>query len=113
MNKQVAKNIIDGAKRAFCFTILRGCIGARKAKEYAVRKKESAIASIIKFTSIVTLNKAYGKTKVGENILTKIEKNWVYIGLGSERKGPNIMGIIIKNYKIVFVTRNTRNWRCP
>ena len=45
--------------------------------------------------------------------MTKIEKKWVYVGLGSERKGPNIMGIIIKNYKIVFVTRNTRNWRGP
>ena len=64
MNKQGAKNIIDGAKRAFCFTVLRGCIGARKAKEYAKRKKESAIVSFIKFTSIVTLNKVYWKTKV-------------------------------------------------
>ena len=65
MNKQGAKNIIDGTKRAFCFAILRRCIGTRKTKKYAVRKKESAIVSFIKFTSIVTLNKVYWKTKVG------------------------------------------------
>ena len=83
MNKQSAKNIINGANRVVRFSVLRGCIGARKAKEDAVREKESAIASIVKLTSIVALNKAYWKTKVGENILSKIEKNWVYVGLGS------------------------------
>jgi hypothetical protein len=65
------KNVINGMKRMFSFVVLRGCIGARKAKKNTMGEI-FLIGSIIKFATIITLNKSYGNTKVHESILPKV-----------------------------------------
>jgi hypothetical protein len=67
-------------------------------KKYAMRKKEVAVLSGVKFTAIVTLNKTNRKTKGRKYVLAKKSKNSVYIKLGTKRKCPDIMKIIIQNY---------------
>jgi hypothetical protein len=88
-------------------------IQTRKTKNYAVRKKEVAVLSVVKFTAIVTLNKTNSKTEVRKYILAKASKDSVYIRLGMKRECPDIMRIIIQNYSIIFITRDTWNWRGP
>ena len=78
-----------------------------------MREKEISIGIVVKFSSIVTLNKPNRKIEVCMHILLKVKKNCVNIGFGTQRKIPYVVKIIIKNNNIVFKTRDTRNWRCP
>jgi hypothetical protein len=50
---------------------------------------------------------------VGKNISSKILKNSGDVRLGAKRKCPNIVGIILKNNKLVFETKDTRIQGCP
>jgi len=88
---------------------LRRGIRTRKTKKNALRKKEGAVLSVVKFSTIITLNKSNWQTKVGKNILSKIEKEGMDFRFSTERKSPNIMRVIIQKHKIIFVTRDTRN----
>jgi hypothetical protein len=97
----------------FSYAVLRGCVGAIKMKKNTMGEKENFIGSIIKFVTIITLNKSHKKTTVHESILLKVCKDCVNIQLGTERKGPNIVQIIINNNKMIFETRNTNYRRCP
>ena len=74
-----------------------GSVWTRKSKEGANRKEEIVIASIVEFTTIVTLDKSYRKAEVHKSILMKIKKNCVSIRLGAKRKRPYIMRVIINN----------------
>jgi hypothetical protein len=74
LNKQGMNDVVYREKRSFGFAILGRGIWTRKIKKYAMREKEGAIASVVKFTTIVTLNKSNEKTEVRDNILTKVEK---------------------------------------
>jgi len=75
-----------------------------------LREKEDAVLSVVEFTAIVTLNKANRQSKVCENIIAKIKKEAMNIRFSTKRKSPNVMRVIIHNHKIIFITRNTRNW---
>ena len=74
-----------------------GSVWTRKSKEGSNRKEEIAVASIVEFMTIVTLYKSYGKAEVHKGILAEIEKNCVSIRLGTKRKRPYIMRVIINN----------------
>ena len=113
MDEESAQAIINGAERSFSFSVLRGCVWARKSKKGANRKEDIAITSIIKFSTIVTLNESYWKAEVHKSVLAKIEKNCVSVGFGTKRKSTEVMGIIIKNNEIIFKARDTRDRRCP
>jgi hypothetical protein len=69
------KNVINGMKRTFNFTVWGGCVGARKTKKNTMGEKEILIGSIIKFATIITWNKSHRKTKVHESILPKVCMN--------------------------------------
>jgi len=78
-----------------------------------LREKEGAVLGVIKFTTVITLNKLNWQAKVCDYILSKVEKDCRYFRFSAKRKGPSIVRIIIQDHKIIFITRNTRDWRGP
>ena len=80
MDEKGANNVVERAKRAFGFSVLRGSIWARETREYALLKEEVAVLKIIKFSTIVALDEADGKKEVGGCISLEIKKISVYVG---------------------------------
>jgi hypothetical protein len=78
-----------------------------------VGEEKGVVGYVVKFFSVVTLYKSNEQTKVSLDVFTKIKKYVVHFGFSTERKCPNIMRVIIQDKKIIFVSQNTRNWRCP
>lgn len=72
-------------------------------------KKEITIACIIKLATIVTLQETNGEGEVSSYVALEIHKETMHIRFGSNRKTPYIMRVVIKHYKIIFETRDTRN----
>jgi hypothetical protein len=75
-----------------------------------VLKKECAVFNIVKFTSIITLNKnEWGERTVQKHIVENLEKLYEY-RICYVKEKSNKVSKIIKSNKIIFETRNTRNW---
>jgi hypothetical protein len=78
-----------------------------------VGEEERAGLRIIKFTAIVALDALDGGAKLRANIYEKIRKGGKCLGFEAKRKSSNAVRTIIKNNKIIFVSRHTNNWRGP
>ena len=52
-------------------------------------KKEIMVAKIVKFTAIVTLQKANGEREVGVHIALEIHKHGMNIRFAAEWEGPD------------------------
>ena len=73
-----------------------------------VVKKKFVVASVVEFSSIVTLQKMNGKRKMSVDITLKINKQAMHVRFVANGKGPYVVRIIIHEYKIIFETRHTR-----
>ena len=71
-------------------------------------QEELSIASVVKLSTIVTLEKANGKGEVSEDVALKMYKKRMNIGFRANRKGSYIVRKIIHGYKVVLKTRHTR-----
>ena len=69
-----------------------------------------ASVEIIEFATIVTLNTLDGDTKLSANISEKVCKGGKGVRLKAQGKCPQIVGTVIKNGQIVFMTRHTSDW---
>ena len=76
-------------------------------------EKEVSIGKIVKFFTIVTLDKSNGKAKMSGNVALKIEENSVHIRFVSKWESPNIMSEIIQYDKVIFEARYTQGRGCP
>ena len=97
-------NIINGAKDALNATILLGGVWAQHADDGAMSEEERAGRGVIKLTAVVTMDGLDGGAKLCVRIGKKIGQNIECLGFEAKRKGPSVMGAVIKNNKIVFVT---------
>ena len=89
---------------------MRRSIWAGETKKYAVLEKKVPIWKVIKLFAIVTLNKFYGKEKVGSDISLEVKKNGVDIRFVAQGKGPNKVGKIIENNKVILKAGDTSMW---
>jgi hypothetical protein len=67
------------------------------------RKKDTG-AGVVKFSAVFALDTLHRDAKLGVDIGEKIRQ-----GSLAQGKSPNIMRKIIKNNKVILVTRNTGN----
>jgi len=65
------QNVIDGANRTFCFSVLLGCIWTRHAECNTVGEDERAGLRIVEFSAIVALDALDGGAKLRANISKK------------------------------------------
>ena len=78
-----------------------------------IGEEEIAGGGVVEFTAIVTLDAFNGTAKLRRDISKEMRKSSKSVRFKSKRKHPSEVGAVIKNYKIVFITRNARNGRSP
>jgi hypothetical protein len=64
LNKESASDVIKSAKRTLGLAVLRGGIRTGETQENSILKKEISIFIVVKFMTIIALNKSYRKEKV-------------------------------------------------
>jgi hypothetical protein len=95
VDKESTNNVIKSANRVICFAILRRCVWAGEARKNATLKEKVSIFKVVEFSSIVTLNKSYGKKEVNGNVSLKVEKYRVNIRFVLQWKNSSKMCKII------------------
>jgi hypothetical protein len=75
--------------------------------------EESTGGGVIKLTTIVTLDDLDGEAELCGHPSKEMKERGKSIGLRTQGKSPRIMRKIIDHHKIVLITRNTDNRRCP
>jgi hypothetical protein len=78
-----------------------------------VREKEGTGGGVIKLTTIVTLDSLNGEAELCGHPSEEVKERGKSDRLRTQRKSPRIMRKIIDHHKIILVTRNTDNRRCP
>jgi len=113
LEQKGANSVIDSANNPFSFTVLRGSIWTGHAQANTIGQEEDARAGVVKLPAIVTLYTLYSNTKLCAHISKKVRQGGKSVRLEAQRKGPKIVGEIIKHHKIIFMTRNTSDWGRP
>jgi hypothetical protein len=72
LKKQGTHHIIDDAKDALAFTVLRRTVGTRHLQKYSFGGEECARGGIIELTTIIALDGFDGMTKLCGDISDKI-----------------------------------------
>jgi hypothetical protein len=78
-----------------------------------VREEESTRGGVIKLVTIITLDGLDGEAELCGHPGEEMKKRGKSIRLRTQGKSPRVMREIIDHYKIVLITRNTDNRRCP
>jgi hypothetical protein len=106
-------SVVGGTNHPLSLAILRGGVWTRHAELNTVREEEISGGGVIKLATIVTLDGLDGEAELCGHPSKEVEERGKRIRLRTERKSPRIMRKIINNHKIVLITRNTQNRRCP
>jgi hypothetical protein len=78
-----------------------------------VREEEGTGGGVIKLTTIVTLDSLDGEAKLRGHPSEEVKNHGESIRLRTQGKSPRIMRKIIDHHKIVIISRNTDDRRCP
>ena len=85
LKEQSAKNVVDGAKGALCFTILLRGVGARHAEDCTLSEEERAGRGVIELTAIVALDGLDRGAKRCAHISKKVRKSGKSVRLKAKR----------------------------
>ena len=113
LKQKRAHNVVNGAKSAFGFAILLGSVRARHAKDGTMGEEEHVGRRVIKLTTVVALDGLHGSAKLCTHVGKKDRNSGKGVGFKAKRKCPSIVGAIIDNNEIIFVTRHTSDRGCP
>lgn len=78
-----------------------------------MREKVETHGAIVEFAAIVTLNATNDRGELCLSVRKEIAKSVEDVGFEPEREGPQIVCEIVENNKVILVTGNTGNGRCP
>jgi hypothetical protein len=78
-----------------------------------VRKEEGTGGGVVKLTTIVTLDGFDGEAELCGHPSEEVKNRGESIRLRMQGKSPRIMRKIIDHHKIVLISRNTDDKRCP
>ena len=67
-------------------------------------EEEGSGAGVIKLAPVVALNSFNGGTELCGHIGEEVSQGGIRVGLETKRKHPQVMGSIIKNDQIIFIT---------
>jgi hypothetical protein len=113
MNQERPNHIVQGAKQPLSFAVLGGCVGARGAKKNAAASQEGSSSIVDELRAIISLKTAQRIAELCVSVSSKLDNMLMNIRFMAQRKRPTIMCKIINHHEIIFVARNTQNWRCP
>ena len=109
VEKEGTYDIVSSAKHALYLAILGGCVGAREAIHDTVGREEGGKRSVDEFAAIVTLHTLDESVKLGKYVGKETLQDRGCLGLIAQRKRPRVMRVIIKNYDVILITRETHN----
>jgi hypothetical protein len=78
-----------------------------------VREEEGTRGGVIKLMTIVTLDSLDGEAKLCGHPSEEVKKRGKSIKLRTQGKSPRIVRKIINHHKIVLISRDTDDRRCP
>ena len=101
MKQEHANAVIHSVKDTFGSTVLLGSIRACETKNCAVVRQKSAESKVVELFSIVSLKSKNGTPKLHADVGVKSRQSGECIRLSSQRKGPHMIRIIIKDNQII------------
>ena len=113
MNQKRPNSIVQCAKHPLSFAVLGGCVGARGAKKDAAASQEGGSGIVKKLCPIICLKTAHMITELCVSVSNKLNNMLMNFRFMAQGECPTIMGKIINYHKIIFIARNTQNWRGP
>jgi hypothetical protein len=113
MYQEGPNSIVQGAKHALSFAVLGGGVGARSAEKDAAASQEGSSGIVEKLCAVIRLKTAHRIAELCVSVSDELDNMFVNTRFMTQREGPTVMGKIIDNHKIIFVARNTQNWRGP
>jgi hypothetical protein len=111
LKEQGGNHVINGAKGTFDFTILWRSVGARHTQNHPMSGEEFLRGGIVELMVVVALNNFNGEAKLCGDKGEFFCQGGKGVKFNSQRKSPHSVGVIIKNEHVVFMARNTNNWR--
>jgi hypothetical protein len=102
-----------GAENALGFTILWRSVWTRHPHNHHISGEECARGTIVKLTTIITLDDFDGAAKLCGDISKIFWQSGKSVRFDPQGKSPYKMGVIIKNNHIIVITQDTNNWRGP
>jgi hypothetical protein len=110
MNQKHPNNIVQSAKHPLSFAVLGGCVGARGAKKDAAG---SGSGTVNELSPIIGLKTAHRRTELCVSVSSELNNMFMNFRFMAQGECPTKMSKIIKYDKIIFIARNTQNWRGP
>jgi hypothetical protein len=113
MYQECPNSIVQCAKHALSFAVLGGRVGARSAEKDVAASQEDSSGIVEEFRAVICLKTAHRIIELCVSVGYELDNVFVNIRFMAQRKNPTVMGKIINYHKVIFVTRNTQNWRGP
>jgi hypothetical protein len=113
MNQKRPNNIVQSAKHPHSFAVLGGCVGARGAKKDVVGSQEGDSGTVNELSPIIGLKTAHRRTELSVSVSSELNNMFMNFRFMAQGECPTKMSKIIKYDKIIFIARNTQNWRGP
>ena len=76
--------------------------GTNYALNFTVGEEESSGAGVVKLTAVVTLHAFDGGAELSGDKREKVCNSGEHVGFETEREGPQVVGAIVENSKIIF-----------
>ena len=102
LEKEGADDVIDGAQDTLGFAILGRGVRARHAEGNTMGEKEGASGGVVELTAVVTFHAFDGGAELSGDKREKVCNSGEHVGFETEREGPQVVGAIVENSKIIF-----------
>jgi hypothetical protein len=113
MDQKHLNDIVQSAKHSLSFAILGGCVGARGVKKDALGSQEGSGGTINELSAIVGLKTAHRRVELCVSVSSELNNVFMSLRFMTRGECPTKMSKIIKYDKVIFIARNTQNWRGP
>jgi hypothetical protein len=113
MDQKHLNDIVQSAKHSLSFAILGGCVGARGVKKDALGSQEGSGGTINELSAIVGLKTAHRRVELCVSVSSELNNVFMSLRFMTQGECPTKMSKIIKYDKVIFIARNTQNWRGP
>ena len=104
VNEHGTTTIVESTQCALRLAVLRRSIWAREAKHNAIVLEVFSEGKIIKLAAIVSLETENGQPELTIDIGAEGKKSRNHIRFVHQRKSPDVMGIVIDDHQVIFVS---------
>ena len=111
MDQKHPNNIVPSVKHPLSFAVLGGCVGARGAKKDAAASQEGGSGTVSELDPIIGLKTAHRRAELCVSVSSELNNMFMSLKFMTQGECPTKMSKIIKYDKVIFIARNSKNWR--